>query len=80
MGLYDYIRCDVYSWTYHLFKPMNEKNFAVIKTTIKKYANEKNFATIKKYAMATGKAILILFVLFVTIMNFGSLDNARMKR
>ena len=64
MGLYDYIRCDVYSWTYHLFKPMNEKNFAVI----------------KKYAKVTGKAVLILFVLFVAIMNFGSLDNARMKR
>ena len=64
MGLYDYIRCDVYSWSYYLFKPMNEKNFA----------------TIKKYAKVTGKAVLILFVLFVTIMNFGSLDNARMKR
>ena len=80
MGLYDCICIYVFAWSNHLFKPMNEKNFAVIKTTIKKYANEKNFATIKKYAMATGKAILILFVLFVAIMNFGALDNARMKR
>ena len=64
MGLYDYVRCDVHSWIYHLFKPMNEKNFA----------------TIKKYAKVAGKTVLVLFVLFVAVMNFGSLDNARMKR
>ena len=42
--------------------------------------NEKNFATIKKYAKVAGKTVLVLFVLFVAVMNFGSLDNARMKR
>ena len=42
--------------------------------------DKKNFATIKRYAKVAGKAVLILFVLFVAIMNYGSLDNARMKR
>ena len=34
----------------------------------------------KNYLKVAGKTVLVLFVLFVTIMNYGSLDNARMKR
>ena len=32
MGLYDYVRCDVHSWIYHLFKSMNQENFSPMKT------------------------------------------------
>ena len=34
----------------------------------------------KKFAKVAGKTVFVLFVLFVAIMNYGSLDNARMKR
>ena len=34
----------------------------------------------KNFLKVAGKTVFVLFVLFVAIMNYGSLDNARMKR
>ena len=64
MGLYDCICIYVFAWSNHLFKSMNQENFSPI----------------KKYAKVAGKVLLGLVVLFVAVMNYGSLDNARMKR